>query len=215
MYGGPGSRGLLAPRCDFMSVSLLVLGIGSFLFHASLRQNLQFVDDLSMILLGASMLHGIFIVRQGPSQRRKTSAVIAVFVAGFSAFYLWSGKIIYHVLAFATQIVLIALRGLYVYYKLEPRFPDAEVRSWNRRQWEAISICLFGYLLWNIDLEFCAELRRIRASVGLPWAWLLELHGWWHILTAIGADRFMKVVREIHDRERWEKQNPKPGEKVE
>lgn len=204
MYG-PGSRDLFAPRYDFMSIPLLILGIGSFVFHASLRQNLQFVDDLSMILLGSSMLHGIFTVRQSPSQRRMTSTVLAVCVASFSAFYVWSGEIIYHVLAFATQIILIALRGLYLYNRGQPRFPEAKVRSWSRRQWEAIFICLFGYLLWNIDLEFCAELRSFREQMGLPWAWFLELHGWWHILTAIGADRYMKVVRDIHDEEQNEK----------
>lgn len=59
-------------------------------------------------------------------------------------------------------------------------------------------ICLFGYLLWNIDLEFCTELESIRAF----WARFLALHGWWHILTAIDAGRFMSVVREIHDHER-------------
>jgi hypothetical protein len=36
-----------------------------------------------------------------------------------------------------------------------------------------------GYILWNIDNQFCNNLRSIRDSIGLPWAWLLELHGWY------------------------------------
>ena len=62
-----------------------------------------------------------------------------------------------------------------------------------------MGFCVLGYLLWNIDLEFCMQLRELRAQVGLPWAWLLELHGWWHVLTAIGADRFMNVARELRE----------------
>lgn len=51
--------------------------------------------------------------------------------------------------------------------------------------------------MWNIDFEYCAELRMLREQVGLPWAWLLELHGWWHILTAVSANQFMEIVREL------------------
>ena len=35
-----------------------------------------------------------------------------------------------------------------------------------------------GYLLWLADIFLCAQLREVRRSIGLPWAWILELHGW-------------------------------------
>lgn len=28
----------------------------------------------------------------------------------------------------------------------------------------------------------------------MPWGFLLELHGWWHILTAVGAQTFMIMI---------------------
>jgi dihydroceramidase len=28
----------------------------------------------------------------------------------------------------------------------------------------------------------------------MPWGFLLELHGWWHVLTAVGAYVFMVMV---------------------
>lgn len=197
MYG-PGSRGLLSPKLDFMSLSILFVGVGSFLFHASLWQSLQFVDDLSMLVLGASMLHGVFTVRQSPSQRRATSFVLGVAVVGFSAFYVWSGRIIYHLLAFTSQMLLILARCIYLFHWEAARFPDQKVQSWRLGQRGAIAMFLLGYLLWNIDLEYCAELRGLRARVGVPWAFGLELHGWWHVLTAVGADMFIRVVRDIH-----------------
>jgi dihydroceramidase len=40
----------------------------------------------------------------------------------------------------------------------------------------------------------CSYLRSIRGTVGLPWALLLELHGWWHICTGIGAYIFIAVI---------------------
>lgn len=203
MYG-PGSRGLLSPRLDFMSISILLVGIGSFLFHATLRQSLQFADDLSMIVLGASMLHGVFTVRQTPSQRRLTSLVLGVAATGFSGFYVWSGKIIYHTMAFASQILLILARCVYLLH-WAAWFPKDKLSSWRRGQWGAMAVFLLGYLLWNIDLEYCAELRSLRAKIGVPWAFGLELHGWWHVLTAVGADMFIRAVRDIHVWEAREK----------
>lgn len=51
-----------------------------------------------------------------------------------------------------------------------------------------------AYLLWNIDQHFCPLLTTLKRRIGLPFGMLLELHGWWHILTAIGAYIFMALV---------------------
>jgi dihydroceramidase len=35
-----------------------------------------------------------------------------------------------------------------------------------------------GYIVWNIDNVFCAELRALRDIVGMPLGFATELHGW-------------------------------------
>jgi dihydroceramidase len=62
---------------------------------------------------------------------------------------------------------------------------------------------VFGYLLWQMDFIFCAELTVLKRKLGIPWGFLLELHGWWHVLTAIGAHTFMYMV-EVLTREQVE-----------
>jgi dihydroceramidase len=198
----PESRGL---TLDFMSVSLFALGIGSFLFHATLRQTLEFADELSMLGLTWSMLQAILTVRQSPQTARIISLGLAFVFISFSVFYVYSARIIYQVIAFATGIGIVTLRSQYLYHWSQPRFATAQRQDWNRRTWKSIGICLLGYVLWNIDLEFCAELRGLKQQVGLPWAWMLELHGWWHLLTGIGASIFMEVVREVQDEAEREK----------
>ncbi|CAM1510243.1 Fc.00g005780.m01.CDS01 [Cosmosporella sp. VM-42] len=198
MYG-PGSHGLFAPRLDFMSISLLVLGIGSFLFHASMQQALEFVDELSMFGLIWSMLQAMLTMKQSPAKHRSISVGLAIIFTSFSAFYLQSGKIIYHVIAFLSSVFVLCLRGEYLFHWIQPGFPKEKTRDWFKRSWQSIAICSLGYGLWNIDLEYCAELRAIREHLGLPWAWLFELHGWWHILTAVGASQFMDVAREMQE----------------
>ncbi|PSN64406.1 putative alkaline dihydroceramidase Ydc1 [Corynespora cassiicola Philippines] len=188
-----------ARRADFMSISLLILGISSFLFHASLRQTLQFADELSMLGLAWSLLQGTLTMRTSAPTSTYISIGLAIVFPLFAAFYVWTGKIIYHAVAFALAVLLIVLRSLYLFYWLEPPFPKAKRESWRARGWVALSILLAGYLVWNVDLEFCKEIREIRERIGVPWAWGLELHGWWHVLTAVATSILMDIVREMRE----------------
>lgn len=188
-----------------MSTSLFVLGVGSFFYHASLRQGLQFVDDLSMLVLAWSMLQATLTFRQPPARTRLITVGLAVVVPLFSICYVWSPNVLYHTAAFLSMIAILTFRTIYLFHRLQPAFPPAKSQDWGVRTWKAIIISLVGYVLWNIDLEYCAELREFRERVGLPWAWLFELHGWWHILTAIGASTFMDVVREMQEESSLEK----------
>ncbi|KAK3328715.1 ceramidase [Apodospora peruviana] len=194
MYGR-GSGGILRPNVDFMSISLLVLGVGSFLFHASLRHTLEFVDELSMLGLTWSMLHAAYTAHQSPTVARTISIALAVFHIPFLAFYVWSSEIIVQVIGFVGAIVLIGLRTHHLLHR--PELPKDKSRDWIIRTWTAVAISLLGYLLWNIDLKYCTELRNLRHQVGLPWAWLFEFHGWWHVLTAVGAGQFTNIMREV------------------
>jgi dihydroceramidase len=204
MYG-PGSHGLIAPNLDFLSISLLVLGIASFLYHASLRQTLQFADEFAMLGLAWSLLQGILTVRRSSAYDRFVNICLATIFPLFSVFYVWTGKIIYHTTAFASIIVLIILRCHYLFYWRKPGFSEVKCDGWRVRGRKALIILLVAYIIWNIDLEYCAELRELREWIGIPWAWLLELHGWWHVLTAISASQFMDIVRELQEELRSEK----------
>jgi dihydroceramidase len=182
-----------------MSISLLTLCVGSFLFHASLRQTLEFADEFSMLGLTWSMLQATLTTRQSSSYAQFISISLTICFGLFSVFYLQSPSIIYQVIAFASSLLVVILRSQYLFHWIQPAFPKDKSRDWNWRTWKAISICLAGYVLWNIDLEYCAELRAIRKQVGLPWAWVFEFHGWWHVLTAVGAAQFMNVAREVRE----------------
>jgi len=59
-----------------------------------------------------------------------------------------------------------------------------------------VSIFLGGFAIWALDIKYCSTLRRWRRSVGMPWGFLLEGHGWWHLMTGIGA--YCYIVWGIH-----------------
>ncbi|KAI0156470.1 ceramidase [Xylariaceae sp. FL1272] len=206
MYG-PGSRGIFRPKIDFMSVALFVLGIASFLFHASLRHAMQFGDELAMLGLVWTILQGLLTVRRSSGYDKFITLSLATVFPLFGVFYVWTGKIIYHYVGFSLAVYSIVLRGIYLFYWRKPGFPAAQVAQWRIRGRIALILMIVAFVLWNIDLELCAELRKLRQQIGLPWAWLLELHGWWHILTAMSAARFTDIVREVQDELKQEKKD--------
>lgn len=50
-----------------------------------------------------------------------------------------------------------------------------------------LSVFVGGFIIWTLDNQFCSNLRQWRREIGLPWGILLEGHGWWHLMTGIGA----------------------------
>ena len=56
-----------------------------------------------------------------------------------------------------------------------------------------VGMALLAYFLWNIDVNFCSTLTSWKHQVGMPWGIILELHSWWHILTAIASYTFMAL----------------------
>jgi dihydroceramidase len=50
-----------------------------------------------------------------------------------------------------------------------------------------LSLFLGGFAIWNLDNIYCSKLRAWRHEIGLPWGIVLEGHGWWHLMTGIGA----------------------------
>lgn len=57
-----------------------------------------------------------------------------------------------------------------------------------------IAIFISGYVIWNIDNFTCSWLTHAKRKIGMPLSFLLELHGWWHIFTGIGAYICMFLV---------------------
>lgn len=59
-----------------------------------------------------------------------------------------------------------------------------------------LTIFVSGFGIWAIDNVYCRTLRQWRRELGMPWGFLLEGHGWWHLMTGIGA--YCYIVWGIH-----------------
>jgi dihydroceramidase len=176
-----------------MSSSLFLVGACSFLYHATLRQTLQFSDDISMLFLAGTILQRLYCAKQPQLRVLLTTVAIFAGISAMSVYYMRSGNLLMHTSMFAGMLTLIWPRTLYL---ISQRSVEEKSKHWRKFKY-AVGSLVVAFLLWNVDLEMCKQLRDLRNTIGLPWAWVLELHGWWHILTAVGAAVYMDLVRDL------------------
>lgn len=178
-----------------MSFSLIGVGICSFAFHATMRQIPQYSDDLSMLLLAGALLHPVYAANQTLAIRRLIAVALVVIIGSISAIYVRDGNLLIHTISFVVLITFVWPRTLWLVYSTE-RSEEEKKRMMGHFKWAAGAIVV-GYTLWNIDLEYCFDLRAAREWLGAPLAWVLELHGWWHIFTALAASHFIRLIRMV------------------
>ncbi|KAF2189667.1 alkaline ceramidase-like protein [Zopfia rhizophila CBS 207.26] len=195
-------------------IGYLLVGSGSFLFHATLKYPMQLVDELSMIYTTCLMFYATF--SYGKSRRYSTTLAISLISLALfiTLYYHYLQDPTFHQNAYAILTAIVLLRSLWIMeVNIRPKFRSKEREAANprpnggvkvmqdredrrdkeilRQMWWMIafglSIFLSGFAIWNLDNAFCPTLRRWRRQTGLPWGILLEGHGWWHLMTGVGA----------------------------
>ncbi|KAL5519469.1 YDC1 [Sanghuangporus vaninii] len=195
VHGARMSREQKLPeRYYFGFLTLALIGIGSFAFHATLLHAAQLSDELPMIYTVSYSLYILFDTCPGykiTANKKSMILLIAVVLSNalFSYSYWLYRNPIYHQVVFAALMVINTARGTWLLRssktssKLGPIEKKTTLHLFAYGAW----IFLLGFAIWNIDNVFCDALSRLKASIGWPGAFLLEGHSWWHILTIIGA----------------------------
>ncbi|RUP49631.1 ceramidase-domain-containing protein [Jimgerdemannia flammicorona] len=92
---------------------------------------------------------------------------------------------VFHQVSYGLLVVIIVGRSTYLVRRL-PLSETRRILVFVLRT--AASSFLGAFILWNIDNIFCSSLRGWRKNLGIyPVGAVSELHGWWHIGTALGC----------------------------
>jgi len=158
---------------------LAVVGMGSIAFHASLRFELQILDELPMLYLVTLI---VFILAEPGPPRRFGPWFPIVLVAADAVLTLLSA----------------GSRGPAQFWIFQVAFGSLEFWSLGRTAvlyWRSKSVerrrlfrfgmtaYLAGIAVWFVDLRFCAPLVTWLTAHGLPNP---QFHAWWHVLVAGG-----------------------------
>lgn len=182
----------LEPRFTFTALGFLLVGVGSWLFHMTLKYQFQLLDELPMIYATCIPFWSVF----SEFKSRKGSLLVAggIFSAAnlLTVIYLHFKNPTIHQAAYAilnAGIIFksIALTNEYVH--------KAEARTQlYRTMIFGIFIFIFGYFLWNLDIHLCPQVRAKRRDWGMPYGFILEGHGWWHIFTGTGVYFYLVYI---------------------
>ncbi|KAF4307466.1 alkaline phytoceramidase [Botryosphaeria dothidea] len=176
-------------------VGLAAVGVLSAAFHATITYSGQMADDLSMIIATGFVLHRAYSAGRSAAWTRNFGVALIVSFVVFAAYHCWTDELLVHFLTFLFTTLAIWRKTRILVRERKERRGDA-ARLWRLRILVRVGAlsAIVGYALWNVDMHLCGYLIGIRRVVGQPWGYLLELHAWWHVLTAIGAYVFMAVV---------------------
>lgn len=171
-------------------LGLAGVGICSATFHTTLLEIPQFADDLSMVFPTAFILLRILTF-----QSQHATRMTILFFSALAAIYtihLTINKPILHSLTFGIMVHFIRTN---IFHLLTTRIPDHKLQRKMKQMtiFGATSFAL-GFFLWLVDRFACTALTTAKHYVGMPWGFLLELHGWWHVLTGVGAYVFIVLA---------------------
>lgn len=172
-------------RFQLLALGFMLVGVGSWCFHMTLRYEYQLLDELPMIYATCIPFWSVF----SEFKDRKGSLMVGVGI--FSAANLLT--LIY--LHFKNPTIHQAAYGLlnagiifksYSLAKAHVKDQKA-IKQLNKTMIWGIVLFLFGYFLWNCDIHLCSHVRATRRNWGMPYGFVLEGHGWWHIFTGAGV----------------------------
>ncbi|KAK4542399.1 hypothetical protein LTR36_006856 [Oleoguttula mirabilis] len=174
---------------------LAIVGLTSGLFHALLKYHAQISDDTGMLIASGCVLHRAMTFDKSPAYQRNFSVGLLAFILSSLTYHSLANEQTVHELTFFALILAV---GVKVRALIHQRVTKPEQRKrLTRLSLFGAGSMVFGYFLWQLDHIFCSELTSMKRQIGMPWSFLLEFHGWWHILTAVGAYTFMVMVERL------------------
>lgn len=155
----------------------LVLDHGPF--HCTLLYTSQMLDELPMLFGACSFLYCMWMCssRQGETDWLAISVTVCYAVVT-SLMYLTVNEPVFHELCYSIIVVLLTLYSTYQFRKLG-----------GSRSLYCVSLSAYavGFILWNIEVQFCPSLRHVCDSVVWPLKPVTQLHAWWHVLSGGGS----------------------------
>ncbi|KAJ5306132.1 hypothetical protein PENANT_c024G05679 [Penicillium antarcticum] len=171
---------------------LIGVGVCSGGYHMTLKYHTQMSDELSMHLLTTPLLYRILTFKASPQRTRLVGIILLALFTLVMVIHIVMDEFILHAVSFGIAVYLIATESLKI---IPQQVPDLVIRKKIRNIAFFGSFSFgFGYIVWLIDDWACGILTETRHLVGMPLAFFTELHGWWHIFTAIGGYVAVAIV---------------------
>lgn len=182
-------KNLLEDRFVYSALGFMLVGVGLWWFHMTLRYEYQLLDELPMIYATCIPFWSVFSEFKTPKQSAVVALAVMSAAATLTFVYLYIQDPTIHQVAYGLLNFGIVTRTVYL---TKTRVTDAIARrNIYRAMWGGAAIFGLGFALWNVDVHMCHGARTLRHEWGMPYGFLLEGHAWWHIFTSFGIYYFL------------------------
>lgn len=178
---------LLIRRLQIMTLSWVLLGAGSFVFHATQSGWGELLDELGMISVSASTCYALRDFHPLTTGNIGLLFYVLYFkVIGLCmGLYLVSGSHPFFSIVFiASSLVSVYLMGT---------APSKRSEMQTEKLREGVFYALLGYGIWHID-QACVAGDWLPSYRSYEWELQYWSHPIWHILTSIAGHSFIAAV---------------------
>ncbi|KAF8603721.1 alkaline phytoceramidase [Ceratobasidium sp. AG-I] len=184
------------------NIGIACVGLGSFIFHATLKWYAQvLLDEMPMIYVSSMVLYLVLAPPTGSGSLALKAGVTAIPTTVTIVYLNWPHPVI-HQVCFGAIMLTIAYR-LVIILRDPGHSPDAKSDA-KYYIFTGVLLFIFAFGIWNVDNMFCDFWTHIRtklwgdvASPSFKTPSLLAAvvgavtqgHAWWHILTGLACAR--------------------------
>jgi dihydroceramidase len=157
-----------------------------------------------MLIATATVLHRVYTFDQTLAVTVWFGIALTGLLAAFSVYHCFTDQLFAHSALFGESCfhtsvigsltlltnagIMICAVGIQTRSIISARIPNPSVRKDVKKlaTWGAV-VFISGFGIWNLDNALCGFWTETKRALGMPWSFLFELHGWWHIFTGVGA----------------------------
>ncbi|KAG9094999.1 hypothetical protein FS749_011336 [Ceratobasidium sp. UAMH 11750] len=185
------------------NLGIMAIGVGSFVFHATLKWHAQvMLDELPMIFVVSLVLYLVCADSErwrAERDRWKLKIGLAAVPLGVSALYLYYPNPVLHQACFATIQLTTTYRTILLFRTAPKSIPPADLNAAKHYIRSGSLLFILAFAIWNVDNIWCdawTDLRNAFWRTHSEWTGFGVLvgavtqgHAWWHLLTGLGCSR--------------------------
>lgn len=166
-------------RYVYLNFALFVVGIGSWLFHMTLKYEMQLLDELPMIYGTAMIIYTLHHTVSNIKYESNSDIVIPVsYCVTASLVYITMRNPILHQTFYGCLVFLLIYKSVQACKTQQRIIPYAMI---------SFFLYLIGFILWNIDNVYCSSVRHARHHTRYEYKPITQLHAWWHLFSGLAS----------------------------
>ncbi|CAM1296454.1 ACER3 (predicted) [Pycnogonum litorale] len=180
--------------------SLFLVGVGSTLFHMTLKYEMQLCDELPMVYGSFVLVYcqAEIVCKGNPKFMKRLLIGLILYSIIFTVIYVGVKNPIFHQWVYGIIVSVILILNIYI-ARVISSAPTLFL-------WSAVFYIL-AFFCWNIDNIFCSKLTTMREAMPTAFGPVTQLHAIWHCL--VGYAAYLAVIYCCHARLEQKKQDCK------